>query len=128
MQFKQQICHGDGRRAVEIAGRFIAKQQLWFPDERSRNGASLLFAARSLGREVFEAVGQSDSLQQVPRTWFVGTCGRHESGYQHILKNGALRQQRVILKNEPDVLVAKPGACFSLRVAMFRTLSAGLYP
>ena len=102
-----------GRCAIEIPRRLIAQEQPRTANKRSRKGHTLLFPSGKLGRNVIDSRTQPDLLDERTRmTCGVGIGRADERRHQHILEDGALRQQTVILKNESDLFVAEGGEGF----------------
>ena len=78
-------------------------------DQRPRQRRALLLAARELAGPVIQPVGEADLRQQRARARLVVlgvalTGRRDQRRRQDVLEHRALRQQRVILEHEPDVL------------------------
>ena len=115
MQIEEQRGHDRGRRLIEVAGRLVAEQQPRLPDERARNRHALLLAARQLRRAMIDAIGEADLLDQRLRargrrhSAFVAARPVHQRRHEHVLEHRALRQQAVILEDEPDLRVAEVG-------------------
>jgi hypothetical protein len=78
-------------------------------EQGSGNRRPLAFAAGDFGRPMIETFGQPDPLQKmssaIDRRLIRRTGGQRWQ--QHIFKHRELRQQMMVLKNEPDSMVAK---------------------
>lgn len=63
-QFKDHI----GSLAVQVPGRFIGQQQLWFGYQRPRERHPLLFAAGKLSCPVLRSIFQTNFFQPLAST------------------------------------------------------------
>jgi len=57
--------------AVEVAARFISKNQLWVIHQGTGNGDPLLFAAGELGGKVFKTLTESETGKEFPGMIFL---------------------------------------------------------
>ena len=64
-QGAQQPENGIGRCPVEIAGGFVAEQELGIADDRARDGDALLLPARQLARVVGAALFEPDQFEHL---------------------------------------------------------------
>ena len=74
--------HLGGRRAVEVAGRFVRQQDLRPVDERTGDGHTLALPAAKLSRPVVQPRSQSDALEAgvgLPQTALAGVGQRRRS-------------------------------------------------
>ena len=117
----EEECRDRVRRSlIEIAGRFIAQQEPRMADERAGNRDTLLFAARQFRGTMIDAIETGRLL----RSAFVPAARDHRQRVvlrrlrpstadqrrdEHVLEHRTLRQQAVILKDEPDFGVAEAG-------------------
>ena len=113
VQIEQQGGDAVGRAAIEVAGWLIAQKQRGVADQRARQRRALFFSARELGGPVIEPIAEDPRWSEghararVVRAGLVPAGRSHESRGEHVLEDRALRQQRVVLEYEPDVLVPK---------------------
>ena len=101
---------------VEVAGRFVGQDELWLGDDRARDRDELLLAAGELARveiffsddrETIKGIGDKSGAFR-----FAVTSIRE--GNVEIFVDGQVVEQVVVLKNEPNLLVAQGGAFLRL--------------
>lgn len=110
VQVEQEIGDSIGGTPVEIPGRFVAQQKKGFADERPGEGRTLFLAPGELGRPVMEASRETDLFDEPTGAFLLlAIAGSDQSGGEDVLKNGALREQAVVLKEKSDLPVAKGG-------------------
>src|SRR5262245_238720 len=63
VEVEQHRCDCRRRGLIEVSSRLVAQHEARLPDERSRNGGPLFFAARQLTRPMIETRAQPDLLQ-----------------------------------------------------------------
>src|SRR4051812_12472380 len=109
MDAEQQIDNLPARRAVEISGWLVGKEQRRIVGERARNRHPLLFTARKLRRIVMAASGQTDFLEQRQSPWSRPFDLRNLHRHENILERGERGKQMEELEDEPDA--AAPQFC-----------------
>jgi hypothetical protein len=112
VKIQQKLRDGSPRRAIQVPRRFVAQEDGRVANERTRHRRALFLSARQLARTMIQAIPQADLIEILPRaTLVVGriavALGGRECGGQDVFKHRALRKQRMVLKDEADVLVAK---------------------
>jgi hypothetical protein len=93
--------------AVEIARGFIGKENARLIGEGARNGYTLLLAAGQFGREMVEAIAESDACQEVARTRCGIPAALKFQWNLDILLRRKCRNQLKRLENEPNFLTTK---------------------
>ena len=109
-EFKQCLTDLVRTLPIQVAGRFVCQHEGRSIDESAADGNALTFAAGELGRSMRESLGQSNMTQKFLRAGgqvFLNRSMR-QGREQDILQHRALREQMMILKDEADVIVAKP--------------------
>ena len=64
LEIRQQICHGLGGRAVEVAGGFIAQHQARLLNQCAGDGHALALSPRQFPRPVVDSRRQAHGIQQ----------------------------------------------------------------
>lgn len=98
---------------IQIAGRFVGKNDGGFAYYGARNGAALLLPTRKLVWQVVSPVGDTDKVHNLLDP-FVDMNVRAmpvEQGQLDILINAETIDQVEALKNEADIKGAQPGQC-----------------
>ena len=86
---KEEIDDRGTSGRVEVAGRFVGKEDARIVDERSCDGDALLLAAAQLRGKVIEPSRKTDPVQQSPRLLFTAFAADH--GREHdVLERGQL--------------------------------------
>ena len=118
VQVEQQRCHVLGCGAIQIAGWLVTKHEPRLPDERPRDRHPLPLAARQLTRSMIDSIGEAHLRDEVAGSLggLVSTslrrelgCGSDQRRDQNIFENRTLRQQAVVLEDEPDRGIAERG-------------------
>ena len=124
--------HASTQNLVEGAERFVQQENRGFGDQRTGNGHALAHAAGQLSRQRFGVSGQSNQLDQIADPSLVRAyrLAQHLERQRDVATNAAPRQQRRILKHDPEF--AAGAKCFRLLVAhqddaLIRRLQAGDY-
>ena len=95
---------------VERSGRLIRQKQLRAVDQRANHRGPLPLSARELSRPVVHARAEAHPLEKflhpVWRALAKASIFRRQSRDQHILENGALREEMMVLENETDLAIA----------------------
>ena len=103
----------DAGLAVEIAGRFICKEERRLVHQGACDGHTLLLAARELVRMMVGAVGEADKLQRTQCPFMLLTSREMsvqiEHRQLHIFECRGSGEQVESLENEADLLVADIG-------------------
>ena len=99
---------GSGLR-VEISGRLVGEDYMRLCDQCAGNRDSLLLSARELRRKRILLVGDSKRLKQRTNLGRIGLFPVESERERDIFKNVEIRNQIVLLKNEPDRPSAKLG-------------------
>ena len=112
MQIKQHGCDGVGNRGVEVTGWFVAQQQRRTTNQRPGDGGALFFSTRELAGPMLEPFAQTDLLQDLAGARLIIFCSalrrrRNQRRCQYVLEHRTLRQQRVVLEDKTNVLIAK---------------------
>src|SRR2546430_7967836 len=82
VQLAQHFQHYVGIFCVEVAGRLVGEENLWFVDDGARDGDSLLFTAGHFGWLVIQAALEAEQLGYNVETM------RVEAVTVNILRNG----------------------------------------
>ena len=82
-----------GSIAVEVAGRFIGKDDLWPGSQSSGNGDSLLLAAGQLTGPVVEPVGQAHRLDDIVQPGCIALLACKIERQPNVLDCGQSRNQ-----------------------------------
>ena len=100
----------DARVRIEIARRFVGKDQRRAIHQRSGNRHPLLLSARHLIGMVVHAFAQAHVLKRLARTGvaLAGRDARVQQGKLDVLQCSGARQQVETLKHEPQGAVAQP--------------------
>ena len=120
---KKLLEHAVGSGFVEIARRFVCKDEIRAVGQSARHGNALLLAARKLAGPVIEPVSKAERSQQLfgPRLCILPVNAGNELGKDDILARIEIGQQMVELVDEPEVIAPQAGAC--IRIALFRRMA-----
>ncbi len=111
--------HLPARVGVQGAGGLVGQDHRRVPGQGPGDGHPLLLAAGELHGLVIQFIAQSHHLQGDPRPFVplrLGDAGVHQ-GHLHILLQGQLGQQVVLLKDEAQHLVADGGQLVFVHLA-----------
>jgi len=86
---------------VEIAGGLVGEDEFGLIDERSGDGDSLLFTAGKICGEMFEAIGEADTLERFDSLRFIGD-GMEILREHDVFERGEVRHEMKLLKDETD--------------------------
>lgn len=97
------------RRGIQIAGRFVGKDDIRLVDQRAGNGYALLFAAAEFAGFVLYAMGKSQKIKQFGSAFFYVIFGSflNKTRDSHVFQSRKFGQKMVKLKHKTDVPVAK---------------------
>src|ERR1700733_2419376 len=89
---------------IDIAGRFIGKQELRTGDHGASNCGTLLFAAREHRRQGVDALAETHPLQKLDDFGAIGSLifADHAKRQRHVLVGGQVVEQAKILENNAD--------------------------
>ena len=89
--------------AIQVAGRFVGKQDGRFGDERAGESDALLFTAGELNWVMIEAVGKTDASQELTGASGGFSAGSGEfGGQEHVFFGGQGRNELERLKDKAD--------------------------
>ena len=105
----QQFHHAFARFVVERRGRFVAKNQARFVDERASESDPLLLAAGEFVRQSIQAIAQTQLHKHRLRLIDGGapTDSGGEERNRGVLGRGQRGQQIILLVNESEIFSAK---------------------
>lgn len=109
VQAEDEVDHGLCGGAIEVAGRFVAEEDLGAIDEGAGEGHALLFAAGKLDRIMVAPLPQPDPLQERAGFTFAAAIAAQLERHEHVLERGERGDELEILENETDVLIAHAG-------------------
>jgi hypothetical protein len=113
VQIEQQVGDVLSRRAIQVAGWFVAEQQERLANQGAGNRDALFLAAREFRGAMIQPVREADLRQQLFGALDIIVrlvCDQRRR--KHVFQHAALRQQAVVLKDEADLLIAKGGLLF----------------
>src|SRR6266516_1723916 len=89
---------------IEVSGRLVREHELRIVDKGTRDGHSLLLAARQLLGEGIHAMLQAHPFQHLKRLALLGgeRQSKHAHHERHVLKHGEARNEPEILKHKSD--------------------------
>ena len=100
--------HLDAHFGVEIRERFVEQEGLGFADDGAADGDALALAAgEGLGFALELFVGDAEDLRGVPDAlvdFGFGIFAQHQAE-RHVLVDGHVRIERVVLENHGDVAI-----------------------
>jgi len=102
-QRRHILCGG----AIEVPRGFITEQEPRRSNQRARDRHALAFPTRKLGGPVVDSTGESHLLHELSRPPCVMFTRRDQRRDEHVLENGTLREQAMILEDKSDHLVPK---------------------
>src|SRR5438309_1879561 len=104
----RSVASASRKNPVDNTTRLVRQQQPRAPDQRPRDRHALPLAARQLAWPMVDPIAEPDLVDEPPRAGeMVVSRARDQRRNQHVFEHGALRQQTVILKDEPDRGVAE---------------------
>jgi hypothetical protein len=111
LQVEQPIEHPLTALGIEVPRRLVGQQEWRLQDQCAAQRRALALAAGELAREVVEAVGEADFVQQTPRVGFElgGRAAGDAPGEHDVLERREVRQELVELEDEADGAVAEGG-------------------
>src|SRR5258708_1280454 len=94
---------------VEISGRFVGEQDRRAIDDGTGDAKALLFPGGQGDGSGFFASEQADFVESGPRALrnLAARKAGYRQGQRHILENTAVKQQFVILENQPEIAPEK---------------------
>ena len=95
---------------IEVAGGFVGEEHIRIGRKRTRQGDSLLLAARELCRIVVESLSQANPSKTFGRVLARVRIATKLSRQHHVLKCGEAAKKLECLKNKTDMLLTKAGA------------------
>ena len=98
---KELLEHAVGSGLVEVARRFVCKDEIRAVGQSARHGNALLLAARKLAGSMIEPVSKAERSQQLfsPRLCILPVDPGNELGKDDILARIEIRQEMVKLVN-----------------------------
>ena len=100
---EQQIDNRVAGFGIEVAGRFVRKNNLGIVRQRARDRDPLLFAAGKFGRQMMQPIAQTNRAQTLFAAASLTLAADH-SGQHDILQRGQFRQQEISLENKTHFL------------------------
>ena len=124
VQVTKQIEHDFFVCFIEIAGRFVSQDQFRVIDQRPRDGYALLFAARQLRGQMFDAIAKADAVQGLPCFAFV-RCAVKVLSQHHVFQRRKIRNEMELLKYEANFFSAEPGQAILIKPADVNAVDQG---
>src|SRR5690606_18282536 len=120
-QLQQHAEHGDRAPMVERPGRLIGDQHRRLESQSARNGCTLALAAGNLAGQEVGPAAQAHLVEQTLGSRLVDGS-RYPHGHDHVLEQGQVLEQVVVLEDEADGLSA-PGCQTRRRVLVNREVA-----
>lgn len=105
----EEVAHDLGSIAgVEIAGRLVGEDDLGLVGEGARDGNPLLLSPTELGRQVVEALAETDEGEELTGTLFP-ILATDEARHHYVLQCAEFGEEEEALEDVAESLIAKAG-------------------
>src|SRR5690349_3977063 len=95
------------RGVIEITSRLIGEENLGRIGERTGNGDALLLATRELSREMMTASGESNAVDELPRSLRCSGGSPQLERHLYVFLRGESGNQLKALEDEADLFAAQ---------------------